>query len=384
VSHTRLGPPLARDLRRGRPPEIEILACEVYDLLLSVHIVLASPDYSYADYDIGTEWIERARARANAKDPQALERLGRVLGDDRPHSLSGTLLSLVRLAPEPRTTASFIKWLRAIEPHLLIEALLDQDGLGLDWHDLMIKALAEVMDPATPGVALRQLLERYPPEMRPHVEGILRNPATIRREIADALAVWDKAVFSHERAKVNEAEQRDAELLNTRRQELASEPFVEETMRGVQWQRPASLRRIVFAPSYFCGPAVFYHFAHGTLTFCIPIEREVLHPGEVRHDPRQPSEEMLQFFLTLGDESRLRILGLLAGGEKYLTELADEVGLTKATTKHHMVKLRAAGLVNLIVRDRLTYYALRPDIATHAAQALEQFLTAAARHAAKA
>jgi DNA-binding transcriptional ArsR family regulator len=155
-------------------------------------------------------------------------------------------------------------------------------------------------------------------------------------------------------------------------------------MRGVQWQRPASLRRIVFAPSYFCGPAVFYHFAHGTLTFCIPIEREVLHPGEVRHDPRQPSEELLQFFLTLGDESRLRILGLLAGGEKYLTELADEVGLTKATTKHHMVKLRAAGLVNLIVRDRLTYYALRTDIATHAGQALEQFLTAAARHAAKA
>jgi len=31
----------------------------------------------------------------------------------------------------------------------------------------------------------------------------------------------------------------------------------------------------------------------------------------------------------------------------YLTELADRMDLTKATTKHHMVKLRDAGLVTL-------------------------------------
>jgi hypothetical protein len=39
-----------------------------------------------------------------------------------------------------------------------------------------------------------------------------------------------------------------------------------------------------------------------------------------------------------------------------------------------MVKLREYGLVTLIDRERLTYYALRPDIAQHAAQLLENYL----------
>jgi DNA-binding transcriptional ArsR family regulator len=145
-------------------------------------------------------------------------------------------------------------------------------------------------------------------------------------------------------------------------------------MRGVQWQRPAGLRRIVFAPSYFCRPAVFYCVWQGTLTFCLPIETKVLEPETQRHDPGAPDEATLAFFLALGDETRLRILRLLAEREMYLTELADRLKLTKATTKHHMVRLRIAGLVTLYDRERLTYYALRPDVARHAVQLLDAYL----------
>jgi DNA-binding transcriptional ArsR family regulator len=82
----------------------------------------------------------------------------------------------------------------------------------------------------------------------------------------------------------------------------------------------------------------------------------------------------LRFFEALGDPTRLRILRLLAEREMYLTELADRLKLTKATTKHHMVRLRAAGLVTLYDRERLTYYALRPDVPRHARELLEHYL----------
>jgi len=39
-----------------------------------------------------------------------------------------------------------------------------------------------------------------------------------------------------------------------------------------------------------------------------------------------------------------------------------------------MVKLRAAGLVTLYDRDRMTFYALRPDIARHAGQLIDEYL----------
>lgn len=145
-------------------------------------------------------------------------------------------------------------------------------------------------------------------------------------------------------------------------------------MRGVQWQRPAGLRRIVFAPSYFCRPAVFYHYWRDTLTFCVPVEHARLGTISVG-GADVPNEETLRFFVALGDPTRLRILRLLADREMYLTELAEHLGLTKATTKHHMVRLRAAGLVTLYDRERLTYYALRRDTPRHAAYLLEAYLS---------
>jgi DNA-binding transcriptional ArsR family regulator len=383
----RSSTPRAVDLRRGRAPEVEILACETYDFLLSLHVTLASPEHDYADYDVGHAWVESARARCAARDPHALDVLGRYLGGGESGSLHATLISLVRQCPAPRDTAHFLAWLGELPAERLAEVLLDQEDLGSDWLALLLAALAEVRagqsgqaaghaagHAAQAEVALGLLLARYPEDVRPLVASILHDLEATRRELLSALRVWDEAVFAAERERIRPLQEREAEVLERRRTEIAIEPFIEETMRGVQWQRPAGLRRIVFAPSYFCRPAVFYHFSHGTLTFCSPIEARVIEPEAQRADPRAPDEETLGFFLALGDETRLRILRLLAEREMYLTELADRLGLTKATTKHHMVRLRAAGLVTLYDRERLTYYALRPDVARHAAQLLDAYL----------
>ena len=35
-------------------PDVEIMACSTYDFLLSLQVALASPEYDYADYDVGS------------------------------------------------------------------------------------------------------------------------------------------------------------------------------------------------------------------------------------------------------------------------------------------------------------------------------------------
>src|SRR5690348_15611990 len=91
----RSAPPHAVNLRRKRPPDIEILACATYDFLLSLHVSLSSPEFDYADYDVGRDWIAGALARCAARDPAALTVLGRYLGGSTPGSLRATLISLV-------------------------------------------------------------------------------------------------------------------------------------------------------------------------------------------------------------------------------------------------------------------------------------------------
>jgi DNA-binding transcriptional ArsR family regulator len=363
----RVKSPRVFDLRKGRPPDVEILTCSTYDFLLSMHVCLASAEYDYADFDIGRAWIESARARCAERDPEALGILGRYFGDGSSGSLCATLISLVWKCPEPRDTHSFLAWLRQLPAAQLAEVLLDHEAIGSDWVELLALALT-----GDKKVLIR-LVARYPEDLRPTVTNVLRDLEGARKELLGALEVWYEAVFSGERERIQPLLQHEAELLERKRAEMPLEPFLEDVMHGVRWQRPAGLRRFVFAPSYFCGPAVFYHFWHGTLTFCPPIVHAT--PDVPRDDPRAPDEETLRFFLALGDPSRLRILRLLAEREMYLTELAERLELTKATTKHHMVKLRDAGLVTLYVRERLTYYSLRPDVTRHAAQLLGRYLS---------
>jgi DNA-binding transcriptional ArsR family regulator len=367
-------PPRAVDLRWARAPTVAITACETYDFLLTLHIAFASPERDYVDYAIGRDWIETACAQCAARNPEALRVLGHYFGSLLPSSLHATLLSLVAECPAPRDTSSFLAWLEELDPAELIEVLLDQDALAEGWPTRLAAALTERGAGADERRALGQLVRYFAPEVQPAVVALVSDPETARGELVAALRVWEVAVFAEERPRVLAALASQVAALEKQRAELSPDRFIKLAMHGVEWQRPVGLRRIVLAPSYFCRPAVFYHYWRGTLTFCMPVDAVYLQDEAHPADPRAPSDEILSFFDALGDDTRLRILRLLAEREMYLTELAERLDLTKATTKHHMVKLRTAGLVTLIDRDRLTYYALRPEVHRRAAQLLESYL----------
>jgi DNA-binding transcriptional ArsR family regulator len=56
---------------------------------------------------------------------------------------------------------------------------------------------------------------------------------------------------------------------------------------------------------------------------------------------------LLQFFKALANENRLRIVGILAGRECSVGELASALELEEPTVSHHLGKLKRAGLVTM-------------------------------------
>ena len=281
---------------------------------------------------------------------------------------------MVAECPPPREPLQFLDWLAEIPIKRFVAVLLDHAGQDTGWQDQLAAALMETEAGDADGEALRQLLENFSPGVRPSVAMVLRQPEASRAELLAALRVWEREVFALELPRIMPLVQRQAALLERQRSELSAERFMKLAMRGVEWQSPVRFRRILFAPSFFCRPAVYYHEWQGTLTFCIPVETSILESETSSADLRPPGEEISRFFLTLGDKTRLRILRLLSEREMYLTELSERLGLTKATTKHHMVILRANGFVILYERDRMTYYALKPDIARHADRLISEYL----------
>lgn len=68
-------------------------------------------------------------------------------------------------------------------------------------------------------------------------------------------------------------------------------------------------------------------------------------PEQDKEDYVTTIEEQVALLKTIADETRLRILGLIAEQPRSGKQLADELGLTAPTISHHMRKLTGAGIV---------------------------------------
>jgi hypothetical protein len=67
---------------------------------------------------------------------------------------------------------------------------------------------------------------------------------------------------------------------------------------------------------------------------------------------------LLQFFKALANESRLKILGILANRECGVGELAALLDLKEPTVSHHLAKLKESGLVEMRVEGNDHLYRL--------------------------
>ena len=153
---------------------------------------------------------------------------------------------------------------------------------------------------------------------------------------------------------------------------LAADPlgFVEQATNGIRLAPETRVRRVVLAPSYFSRPYNSLTRVGQTQLICYPLADDALDSAE----RLTPPASAIRLYRALGDESRLRILRLLADRDRYLTEIATELELSKPTVSHHLAQLRSAGLVTVTQQGSLSYYTLRRERIREAGPELSSYL----------
>jgi ArsR family transcriptional regulator len=69
----------------------------------------------------------------------------------------------------------------------------------------------------------------------------------------------------------------------------------------------------------------------------------------------------LRLFRALGDETRLRLLEQLHGGEQCVCDLTDELEASQSRLSFHLKTLKEAGLVTDRREGRWVYYTINPE-----------------------
>src|ERR1700723_4716992 len=87
-------------------------------------------------------------------------------------------------------------------------------------------------------------------------------------------------------------------------------------------------------------------------------------------EPQEPTVSdadlatLLAFFKAMANESRLRIVGLLAERERSVQELAVILELKEPTVSHHLAALKALGLVSARPEGVVRWHALKLETLT--------------------
>jgi predicted transcriptional regulator len=82
------------------------------------------------------------------------------------------------------------------------------------------------------------------------------------------------------------------------------------------------------------------------------------------------TDELLAFFKALSDANRLKIVALLAKGERSVEDLAATLDLTSSTVSHHLARLSAIGLVSARAEGYYSIYRLEEGALAGMAQRL--------------
>jgi hypothetical protein len=80
--------------------------------------------------------------------------------------------------------------------------------------------------------------------------------------------------------------------------------------------------------------------------------------------------ELVTFFKVLADSTRLKMVGILASGERSVEELAELLTLKAPTVSHHLARLRRLGLVEMHADGNTHLYRLNEEVLRSWAQQL--------------
>ncbi|MFL5726391.1 MAG: ArsR/SmtB family transcription factor [Chloroflexota bacterium] len=265
--------------------------------------------------------------------------------------------------PKVRTASDLVAAVAATPSREVILGIFEEGSEEPGLRDLVARAL-DGDETVMPAIA--KTMPDYKRDARLQV---LREPDRTARDLVDILTYWAD-VFTPIEPRITEIIERDYALRAVDRETLAPADLIERTTGGIRWLPESGVRRVILAPSYFSRPYNFLMNSADWRLFGYPVSDDALEAG----DPLAAPQSVVRLHRALGDETRLRILKLLAGRDLYLTEIAQQLDLSKPTIKHHLALLRSAGLVTITESGTVIYYSLRRNRLDDASADIKRFL----------
>jgi DNA-binding transcriptional ArsR family regulator len=344
--------------RPGRELLVEVDVAEAAELLLSIATLNASEDLE--TLELGADRIAELRAGAPAELLAAAERL-------LPGKAASLLLGLVYLTPAPRTASAFLDVVAATDP---IDLRLHALGYHMQGHHL---AQPDTIRRAAEGDAdarreLFDLFSDYVDKCQEFERVLELEPDESKRAILEVLSGWAEHVLPEISPDFVSLAERDAEGKRELIKTVPPEQVIERVAPGIQWSPGPDVDRVVLFPAYSARPWVYMSEYKRVKIFCPPIT------ADRKPTPGGDPAELVRIYKALGDESRLKLLKRLKAGPISLADAAQEVGLAKSTTHHHLAILRQAGFV--LIQEGDDTYKLRPDLRPEPGALLENFLGA--------
>jgi DNA-binding transcriptional ArsR family regulator len=323
-------------------PSLHFDVAPAYDLVISLAAVV-DPER----FDLTPAWARGVRTAL----PSAVRRdLSFFFGD--PASLG---IGSIQLVPDLPTgeAAALVVALESLDPVDFVTTLLTRGSTDRALAPAL-RRIAREKGSATDGTIVSTHVRSFRAVTRKRFQSILEDPASAqRRYIALMRAYFDGWFATHYPDVLPFVVQRAKQG----RRSIGKLPTTEVVARvtnGFTLKSPA--RSVTLVPSYYASPFV-YVVRGGKDVVLVYGVRPAEEVGHAVMDP-----QTVRVLKALADETRLRILQMLARKPLYGQQLADALGVSHPTVSHHMAQLRIAGLTRTeLAEDGAKTYSVRRD-----------------------
>jgi DNA-binding transcriptional ArsR family regulator len=288
-------------------------------------------------YELDRLWFDGARTSAS---PELLAGIDAFSGSDR---FWAHLISLAFRSSSPRDVPSFLGDLETTDP---MEIRLHLLGYNVRYLRRLtppdVVAAAAAGDPDA-----QQTFLRTSNSADQGWQSVLRavlplDAESTKRRVLEILREWYDQIFRAQESAIMPILERDAESKQALTRTLSPEKVMQAALPGYDYLPEPGLRQVTLIPTFVARPHIHSldHadgkiFIYGVADDSIAVESDA------------PNPWLLRLTQALGDERRLRILKRLATGDATLHELATYFDVNDTTMLHHVIILRAAGLLRV-------------------------------------